>query len=213
MAGSAGPGSHVAWVAVPGGQGVQVGDHNTQDNTFIGQYVGTQIVPAQPVPVAWPVRVGDVPQAPPAFQPRKALLVTLGSCWPASPVVRAVTGTRGVGKTQVAAAYARSRMADDWRLVAWVSAGDMAKALNGLGEVAARLGVGGPGGDLEGAAAAVRHWLEADGGQCLLVFDNVADLDGLRPFLPAAGDAQVVITSSLQAASDLGQAVPVDVFS
>ena len=213
MTGSAGPGSHGSWVEVPGGQGVQVGDHNAQDNTFIGQYVGTQIVPTQPVPVAWPVRMGDVPQMPPAFQPRKALLATLGSRWPTAAVVRAVTGMRGVGKTQVAAAYARSRMADGWRLVAWVTAGDMAKVLNGLGEVAARLGISDPGGDLADRAAAVRHWLEADGEECLLVFDNVADLDGLRPFLPAAGAAQVVITSSLQAASDLGRAVPVDVFS
>jgi tetratricopeptide (TPR) repeat protein len=213
MAGSTDPGSHSTWVEVPGGQGVQVGDHSTQDNTFIGQYVGTQILPAQPAPVTWPVRVGDVPQMPPAFQPRKALLAALGSRSPVTPVVRAVTGMRGVGKTQVAAAYARSRMADGWRLVAWVSAGDMAQVLNGLGEVAARLGVSDPRGDLAGAAAAVRHWLEADGGQCLLVFDNAADLDGLRPFVPAAGDAQVVLTSSLQAASDLGLAVPVDVFS
>jgi len=213
MAGSTGSGSRGTWVEVPGGQGVQVGDHNTQDNAFIGHYVGTQIVSAQPMPVAWPVRVGDVPQMPPAFQPRKALRAMLGSRGPAAPVVRAVTGMRGVGKTQVAAAYARSRMADGWRLVAWVSAEDTAKVLNGLGEVAVRLGVSDLGGDLAGAAAAVRHWLEADGEQCLLVFDNVVDLDGLRPFVPAAGDAQVVITSSLQAVSDLGQAVPVDVFT
>jgi hypothetical protein len=78
MAGSTDPGSHGTWVEVPGGQGVQVGDHSTQDNTFIGQYVGTQILPAQPAPVAWPVRVGDVPQIPPAFQPRKALLAAPG---------------------------------------------------------------------------------------------------------------------------------------
>ena len=97
--------------------------------------------------------------------------------------------------------------------MAWVNAEDTAKVLSGLGKVAARLGLSDPGGDLESAATAVRHWLEADGEQCLLVFDNVDDLDGLRPFVPAAGDAQVVITSSLQTASDLGKAVPVEVFS
>src|SRR5215831_17621648 len=135
MAGDSGPDRPGTRAEVASGQGVQVGDHNVQENKFIGQYVETQIVQEQRAPVAWPVRVGDVPQQPPAFQPRPALLAALARNGPGVPVVRAVTGMRGVGKTQVAAAYARSRMADGWRLVAWVSAGDMAKVLNGLGEV------------------------------------------------------------------------------
>jgi hypothetical protein len=120
---------------------------------------------------------------------------------------------RGVGKTQIAAAYARSRMAEGWRLVAWVNAGDTAGVQNGLGKVAARLGLSEPEGGLDSGVAAVRHWLEADGGHCLLIFDNAADLNGLRQFVPVTGEAQVVITSSIQAASDLGQTIPVEVFS
>lgn len=195
-------------------QGVQAGDHATQLNIFIGQYIGQQTVVHSPSGAAdWPVRVGDVPPRSPAFQPRESLLTALGKPRAGVPVVRAVTGMWGVGKTQVAAAYARLRLAEGWRLVAWVNASHMATALNEIGEIAARLGVSYPDGDLESAAAAVRQWLEADGERCLVVFDNATDLDGLRRFLPGAGAAHVVVTSTLPAASELGQAIPVDVFT
>jgi WD40 repeat protein len=200
-------------VEVTGGQGVQVGDRNIQENKFIGQYVETQIIHPEPVRVTWPVRVGDVPQEPAAFQPRANLLAALGRSRQGTLGVQALTGTRGVGKTQLAAAYARSRMNEGWRLVAWVNADDTAAVLRGLGEVAVRLCLTDPGGDLKDAAVAVRNWLEADGKQCLLVLDNVTDLDGLRPLVPAAGDAQVVITSNLPGVGNFGQVVPVDVFT
>ena len=45
-----------------------------------------------------------------------------------------------------------------------------------------------------------------------MVFDNAADLDGLRPFLPAGGASHVVITSNRQAAASMGTGVPVDVY-
>lgn len=128
-------------------------------------------------------------------------------------VVFAVTGIRGVGKTQVAAAYARRRIADGWRLVAWVDASDKASVLAALAQVAVAAGKGVADEDPGVLAARVRHWLEADGKRRLVVFDDAKDLDGLRPFLPADGAAQVVVTSTRRSAADLGVPVAVDVFS
>ena len=45
------------------------------------------------------------------------------------------------------------------------------------------------------------------------MFDDVEDPDVVRPFVPAYGAAQVLITSTRQSATDLGISVPVDVFS
>ena len=201
-----------ARIDAAGAQGVQVGDHNVQQNAFIGQYVETQIFRTTSVPV-WPVRVGDVPQQPPAFQARRGLLATLALQGPTVPLVRAIIGMRGTGKTQLAAAYARRRMAEGWRVVAWVNAGDMNKVLNGLSDVSVRLGLNDPSRDLESAALVARNWLEADGAQCMLVFDNAVNLDEIRPYVPAVGHAQVIITTTLQAASNLGLPVHVQVFT
>jgi hypothetical protein len=93
-------------VTVSGGRGVYIGDHGLQVNLFARE------------PPADPVVAGNVPQAPPAFRPREDLLAALRSARPGVPVVRAVTRMRGVGKTQLAAAYARERIDAGWRLVA-----------------------------------------------------------------------------------------------
>ena len=163
-----------------------------------------------------PVVAGDVPQEPAGFQPRADLLAELDAPSPGRGrvrVVRAVTGMRGVGKTQLAAAYARARIDEGWRLVAWVNAETTAAVLGGLAEVAAALGLDEGTGDAEAAGRAVRRRLEAGGDRCLLVFDNAADPADLLPFLPAAGNARVLITSNERAVGDLGAGVAVDVFT
>jgi hypothetical protein len=118
---------------------------------------------------------------------------------------------RGVGKTPLAAAYARARLDDRWRLVAWVNAENGAAVLGGLAEVAAALGL--EAGDAAAAGRAVRRRLETDGERCLLAFDNAADPADLLPFLPAAGQARVLVTSNERSVAELGAGLAVGVFS
>ncbi len=160
-----------------------------------------------------PVVVGDIPASRLGLQPRPALLARLNRASQGTPVV--LTGARGAGKTQLAAMYARAKLADSWRLIAWVNARSSETLLAGLTAVAEAAGLS-AGGSRPGSAdagQAVRDWLEADGSFRLLVFDDVEDPGLLRPFVPAAGEARVLITAAREPIAELGTSVPVDVFS
>jgi RNA polymerase sigma factor (sigma-70 family) len=161
------------------------------------------------------VVVGDIPMEPPCFQSRAGLLAELDRASAQVSVIHAVTGLRGLGATQLAAAYARAKLAAGWRLVAWVNGADTGSLLAGLATVADATGLadGDSGPGVVDTGAAVRHWLETDGDRCLLVFDDVSDPEVVRPFVPAGGTSRVLITSNRQPAANLGSTVPVDVFS
>lgn len=178
-------------------------------------YVHTQVIQPLPVAESGPVVVGEIPRASQAFQERPALLGALTGPAPDQgvAVVRVVTGLRGTGKSQLAAACARQRISQRWRVVAWLPAEDPGQLLAGFERLAARLGLAGDGQDSKTSALRVRNRLEEDGQQCLLVLDNAASADVVRPLLPAAGDAQVIVTSSHQALAALGTQVQVDVFT
>ena len=126
-----------------------------------------------------------------------------------------LTGAQGVGKTQLAAAYARARLAGGWRLIAWINAQDRESLLAGLAAVAeaTALSDGGSRQSAAAAAQALRRRLETDGSRCLLVLDDGQDLGLLRPFIPAVGAARVLIVGAREPAAELGTRVPVDVFS
>ena len=188
--------------AVEESQGTQIGDGNVQVNFLFGGRKPTG-----------PVVAGNVPQEPPAFQPREDLMAQLRAHGPGVSVVRAVTGMRGVGKTQLAAAYARECINAGWRLVAWVNAEDTASLLAGLEVAANGLGIDKPGTALEVIGAEVRNRVEADGERCLIVYDNVTDPGTLGPYLPSAGKSQVVVTSTQESALALGRPTQVAVFS
>lgn len=165
------------------------------------------------------VVVGSIPGEPAGFVARAAVSQLASVAASARVVVvSALTGMRGVGKSQVAAAYARMRIADGWHLVGWVNAESADELVAGLGRIADRLGVAGS--DEDGqryssaeAAARLREYLNGQTKPGLLVFDNATDPDILRPFLPATGGTQVVVTSTNVRFSELGVAVDVSVFT
>jgi tetratricopeptide (TPR) repeat protein len=160
------------------------------------------------------VVVGEIPREPPGFVARDTLrrLADVAGRRRVA-VVCAVTGLRGVGKTQLAAAYARARVAAGWGLVGWVNAETTDTLLVGLARVAERLGVADPEGDSAESARRLREHLQARAGKGLLVFDNAVGPGELRSFLPATGGTQVVVTSTDQAFAELGEPVDVAVFA
>jgi tetratricopeptide (TPR) repeat protein len=159
--------------------------------------------------------VGNILQQPPGFQPRPYLMGQLDRASFAGPAVCVLTGRRGAGKTQLAAAYARAKLAAGWRLVAWVNAADSGSLLAGLAAVADAAGLsdGSSPRDVAEVSRMVRDRLETDGNHCLLVFDDAEDPDLLQPFVPVVGAARVLIISTRQSMTNLGISIPVDVFS
>jgi tetratricopeptide (TPR) repeat protein len=172
-----------------------------------GVRAGAEVRPGQVV-------VGEIPREPAAFVGRETLgrLADAARRGPVA-VVCAVTGMRGVGKTQIAAAYARARVREGWDLVGWVNAETRGVLLADLARVAAGLGVADPEGDSLESARRLRESLQARAGPGLLVFDNATDADGLRQFLPATGGTQVVVTTTSRTFAVFGQVVDVSEFT
>jgi RNA polymerase sigma factor (sigma-70 family) len=175
----------------------------------LGAWESQVALPPSPQTASDQLVVGDIPREAPGFQPRPDLLATLER---AGRGVQVLSGTPGAGGSQLAAAYARAKLAAGWPLVAWINAASTGTLLAGLGAVAdaAELSDGDSGPDAVDAGQLVREWLETDGDRCLLVFDDAEDPDVLRPFVPV-GAAHVLITGGGRLAT-LGASVPVDVF-
>ncbi|MGH3823445.1 MAG: tetratricopeptide repeat protein [Pseudonocardiaceae bacterium] len=158
--------------------------------------------------------VGELPGAPPSFQERPELTELIGvfDAGGQVAVVCALTGARGVGKTQLAAAYARRQAMAGCALVAWVSAETTDTLIAGLDEVARAVGVADPEGDSAASAVRLRAYLQTRQELALLVIDNVADADQVRRFIPVTGACQVIVTSTDQAVAQLGNLVDVSMF-
>lgn len=164
----------------------------------------------RPVPAA----IGDVPREPRAFQPRADLLAGIEEVFRdgGAAAVCALVGARGVGKTQIAAAYARDR-ADRGVPVAWLHAETAGQLTASLHLMGAELGLRGAADDSSAVVRKLRAWLEDRREPYLVVLDNADDPDALAPFLPARGAARVLITTNDLAFERIAAPLPVARFT
>ncbi|MFI1692990.1 SAV_2336 N-terminal domain-related protein, partial [Streptomyces sp. NPDC020794] len=143
-------------------------------------------------PAAWPHQVGVIPSSAQSFQHRadsdrlRAAIDTGGTAL-LSPVL---TGMGGVGKTQLAAEYARRAWADgSLDVLVWVTASTRTAVVTRYAQAGVELCQADPD-DLEQAAARFLAFLEpkAAARPCrwLIVLDDVADPSDLRGLWPPA---------------------------
>ena len=109
-----------------------------------------------------------------------------------------LTGMRGSGKTQLAAAVAARCEEEDWPLVAWINAASRKHVIVDLYEVALRIGIDAPKNiPLEVVIQRLLAQLRsAEAADRLFVFDNVENPDDLRDLIPEGAGVRTLITTT-----------------
>ncbi|MFC9331788.1 tetratricopeptide repeat protein [Kitasatospora sp. NPDC057015] len=179
---------------------------------------------AAPAPVQWPVLVGTVPPKASAFQTRTELRKAVDSARERSGTVvlsQVLAGQGGVGKSQLAASYARQALDAGTDLVVWADATQPAGVLAAYADAARQVRAPGAAGrpeEVEQDADAFLRWLATTDRSWLVVLDNATEQtpDGLWPGTSRGGRGRVIATTRLRGAeaSDAGRAlVDVGVYS
>ena len=109
-----------------------------------------------------------------------------------------MTGMRGSGKTQLAAAVAAKCEEEGWSIVAWINAASRKELVADLYELAILAGTDAPK-DIP-PETIIRRFLDqlhsADAADRFFVFDNVENLDDLKGLTPEGSGVRVIITTT-----------------
>ena len=143
------------------------------------------------------IRFGSRPRVSAGFVKREGQDELFDAIFTRAEPRTVLTGMRGSGKTQLAAAVA-ARCEEAWPLVAWINAGSRKELIADLYELATLAGIDAPK-DIP-PETIIRRFLDqlhsADAADRLVVFDNVENLDDLKDLTPEGNGAQAIITTT-----------------
>ena len=144
------------------------------------------------------IRFGSRPRVSAGFVKREGQDELFDAIFTRAEPRTVLTGMRGSGKTQLAAAVATRCEEECWPLVAWINAASREELIADLYELALRTGINAP--KEVPPETIIRRFLDQlrseDAADCLFVFDNVENLDDLRDLTPEGGGVRDIITTT-----------------
>ena len=144
------------------------------------------------------IRFGSRPRVAAGFVKREGQDELFDAIFTRAEPRAVLTGMRGSGKTQLAAAVAARCEEEEWTLVAWINAASRKELVADLYELALRIGINAPK-DVP-PETIIRRFLDqlrsADAADRLFVFDNVENLDDLRDLTPKGDGVRALITTT-----------------
>ena len=144
------------------------------------------------------LRFGNRPQVTAGFVTREGQDELFDAVFTRAEPRTVLTGMRGSGKTQLAAAIAARCEEEGWPLVAWIHAASRKQIIADLYELALRTGIDAPNSiPLEVIVRRLMdHLRSADGSNSLFVFDNVENPNDLRDLIPESTGVRTLITTT-----------------
>ncbi|MGY1691981.1 FxSxx-COOH system tetratricopeptide repeat protein [Geodermatophilus sp. SYSU D01105] len=188
--------------------------------TGLGAQIHQVINYSERPPVSWPHRVGVVPPVAAGYLPRTDFAVDLervfGVASGTAVLTGVVSGMGGVGKTQLAAAYAhRLWDAHQLDLLMWLTATSRDAIVTGYAQAGADVASPPAGEDTEQVAARFLAWLAETDKRWLVVLDGLTDPADLKGLWPEGRTGRVLVTTRRRdvALADRGTVVDVDLFT
>ncbi|GAA4707761.1 tetratricopeptide repeat protein [Phytohabitans rumicis] len=138
-------------------------------------------------------RIGNVPTLASALQPREGLRERVDAARTAGGGVlltQVLAGGGGVGKSQLAAAYAHQAIHDGVDLVVWINAAGPEAVMAAYAQTAAQVRTPGvTGSDAHADARALLAWLAGTDRRWLIVLDDITDPDQMKDLWPVSHTA------------------------